>query len=113
MLFLHERNKQQLSPEACTSYYLRYEGKCLKVVFNICLCVCVPCEVDDGEGWGDGVISGTAVVSDGVIVGAILTANYDVDKDALHDVHKMYSQFPLAGIGQKMNLKIKKKSPPT
>ena len=44
--------------------------------------------MNDREGRGDGVISGIPVVSDGVIiVGPILTANYDVDKDALHDVH--------------------------
>ena len=42
--------------------------------------------MDDGEGRGEGVISGIPVVSDGVeIVSAILTANYDVDKDALHN----------------------------
>ena len=49
--------------------------------------------MDDGDGRGEGVISGIPVVCDGVvIVGAILTANYDVDKDALHDVRKLYSQ---------------------
>ena len=45
--------------------------------------------MSDGEERGEGVISGTPVVSDGGIVGGILTAKYDVDKDALHDVHKM------------------------
>ena len=49
--------------------------------------------MDDGEERGEGVISGIPVVSDGVRVEGILTAKYDVDKDALHDVHKMYSQF--------------------
>ena len=33
---------------------------------------CVPCEVDDGEEWGKGVIS--VVCDGGVVVGAILTA---------------------------------------
>ena len=49
--------------------------------------------MDDGEGRGEGVISGIPVVSDGgAIVGGILTANYDVDEDALHNMHKLYSQ---------------------
>ena len=56
----------------------------LRMIFNWCLCVCLPCEVDDEEEWGEGVISGIPVVSnEGVLVGAILTAN--------HDVHRMYS----------------------
>ena len=53
----------------------------------------VPCEVDDGEGRGEVVISGIPVVSDGgPTVGCILTANYEGNKDALHNVHKLYSQ---------------------
>ena len=56
----------------------------LQMIFNWCLCVCLPCKVDDEEEWGEGVISGIPVVSnEGVLVGAILTAN--------HDVHRMYS----------------------
>ena len=97
-VFTHEGNnnstfEQHLKHNSSTSYYLRYEGKCSKVVFNWCLCVYVPCEVDDGEGRGEGVISGIPVVSDGgPTVGRILTANYEGNKDALHNVLKLYSQ---------------------
>ena len=62
--------------------------------------------MDDGEGRGEGVMSGIPVVSDGgAIVGAILTANYMM----VIKMHIMmcinYSQFLLADIGQKVNLK--------
>ena len=71
----HKRNKEYIALTWSTSYILGHEGTNKTVVFSWFLRIYVPCKVDDGEGRGEGVISGTPVVSDGVvIVGGILTA---------------------------------------
>ena len=44
------------------------------MIFSWFLCVWVPCEIEDVEEWGEGVISGVPVVCEGgETVGAILT----------------------------------------
>ena len=61
----------------------------------------VPFEVDDGEGRGEVVISGIPVVSDGgPIVGCILTANYEGNKDAFINCTVKLCLFLPASIGQ-------------
>ena len=75
MLFLHMRETKNRSLTWSTSYILGHEGTNKTVVFSWFLHICVPCKVDDGEGRGEGVISGIPVVCDGeIIVGGILTA---------------------------------------